>query len=636
MLSYAYVVLCLLSQSLAHSTVWPEPKSYDGHDGTLWISPDLKVSFSCGSAHDLRWQLTAAGLVPRNQSIFERSQQRFSELLGDWQASLGLTAGDNVGCHASSLSDNQSLRDAARRTVTSMTRTSFVPWKFHPRGSSFEPVYDARQPVLEDVHIKQQKCPDVGFDPQSFFNDDESYAVDVQDNEITVKSNSTVGTINALQTITQLVYAHSSDHGKTYMTRSELVIRDEPHWSYRGISLDIARNPFTVDDVLRTIDTMGTVKLNRLHIHATDSQSWPIDIPSLPDLARKGAYQPHLVWSAQDVAHIQHYGISRGVQVFLELDMPGHTASIAHSHPDLIAAFNQLDWNSFAAEPLSGQFMLNSSKVGDFLDTLMSDLLPRLSQYSALYHLGGDEVNRMVHLLDETVQSSDYAVLQPLIQALMQRIYTHAVENNLRPMLWEEMFLEWNLTLTSPATKTNSIKPLVQAWRSSVNIASLLKANHKVIFGDSEHWYLDCGHGVFLSPYPTGKSPPGIPHNTSGGHPTQLSPPYLDYCGPYHNWRAMYTFNPLANISEELWLGIEGGETLMWSELTDSVDLDAKLWPRAAAAAEVLWRGPRQEAMLVDATRRLAMWRERVVSDSGVRSGMVQMTWCLMEGGCEL
>lgn len=95
-------------------------------------------------------------------------------------------------------------------------------------------------------------------------------------------------------------------------------------------------------------------------------------------------------------------------------------------------------------------------------------------------------------------------------------------------------------------------------------------------------------------------------------------------------------YNPIANISADLLSGIEGGEVLMWSEQTDSYDLDFKLWPRAAAAAEVLWSGIRSESMLEDATRRLSAWRERTVSREDVAISPVQMTWCLMEGGCNL
>lgn len=435
------------------------------------------------------------------------------------------------------------------------------------------------------------------------------------------------------ETFKQLFYTHSTT-GQVYTSHSPVLIRDAPRWSYRGLSLDIARNPFSVNDVSRTIDAMASVKLNKLHLHATDSQAWPLEIPSLPNLAAKGSYRPDLVWSAKDLSHVQSYGVSKGVEVFLELDMPGHTASIAHAYPELIAAYNQLDWSTFAAEPLSGQLKLNSSRVYDFLDTLFDDLLPRQKPHTNIYHLGGDEVNLQVHLLDETVQSNKHEVLQPLIQRLMQGIYDKAVDNGLRPAIWEEMILEWDLDFSAGKHGASGPEPLVQAWRNSEHIAAVLEKGFPVVFGDSEHWYLDCGFGQFLDPYPSGKSPPGVPFNTSGGRPSKQEPPYLDYCNPYHNWRAIYMFDPLHGVPERLHDGVEGGEALMWSEQTDGIDLDFKLWPRAAAAAEMLWGGPRGQAMIADATWRLGQWRERAVLN-GISASPVSMTWCLMQGGCE-
>jgi hexosaminidase len=98
----------------------------------------------------------------------------------------------------------------------------------------------------------------------------------------------------------------------------------------------------------------------------------------------------------------------------------------------------------------------------------------------------------------------------------------------------------------------------------------------------------------------------------------------------------MYTYNPVANISADLLHGVEGGEVLLWSEQTDSFDLDIKLWPRVAAAAEVLWAGIRDESMLEDAATRLGEWRERAVTDLDINMSPVHMTWCHMEGGCNL
>ena len=94
-----------------------------------------------------------------------------------------------------------------------------------------------------------------------------------------------------------------------------------------------------------------------------------------------------------------------------------------------------------------------------------------------------------------------------------------------------------------------------------------------------------------------------------------------------------------------------GAEVHMWSELTDDANLDGKLWPRASAAAEVLWYG--QERLLdadahghahahgrssgessiafASVTRRLAEWRQRMVA-RGVAAEVVQMAWCTQAG----
>lgn len=60
----------------------------------------------------------------------------------------------------------------------------------------------------------------------------------------------------------------------------------------------------------------------------TDAQSWPIDIPALPELSKKGAYQTGLSYTPQDIEDIQVYGIYRGVEVIIEIDIPGHTTAI--------------------------------------------------------------------------------------------------------------------------------------------------------------------------------------------------------------------------------------------------------------------------------------------------------------------
>lgn len=222
-------------------------------------------------------------------------------------------------------------------------------------------------------------------------------------------------------------------------------------------------------------------KMNRLHIHATDSQSWPLQIPSLPLLAAKGAYEAGLSYSPATLASIQDYGALRGVEVYIEIDMPGHTSSIAFGYPDLIAAFNvQPNWDSYAAEPPSGTLKLNSSDVTTFLHTLFADLLPRVAPHTSYFHTGGDEVNANAYTLDETVGTNDTAVLQPLMQAFVDRNHASVRAAGLTPIVWEEMLLQWNLTLGSDV--------IVQTWQSDEAVAQTVAKGHKALVGNYEFW----------------------------------------------------------------------------------------------------------------------------------------------------
>lgn len=81
-----------------------------------------------------------------------------------------------------------------------------------------------------------------------------------------------------------------------------------------------------------------------------------------------------------------------------------------------------------------------------------------------------------------------------------------------------------------------------------------------------------------------------------------------------------------------------GGEVHIWSEQTDPVNLDDMVWPRASAAAEVLWSGRQDEAgqnrSQITAAPRLAEMRERMLL-RGVRAGPVQMVFCTQANATE-
>jgi N-acetyl-beta-hexosaminidase len=96
----------------------------------------------------------------------------------------------------------------------------------------------------------------------------------------------------------------------------------------------------------------------------------------------------------------------------------------------------------------------------------------------------------------------------------------------------------------------------------------------------------------------------------------------------------MYVYDPLLNITEDKQHLVVGGEVHLWSEQTDPVNLDEMIWPRAAAAGEVLWSGRKDAAgtnrSLIHAAPRLNEWRERLVHRR-VSAHPIQPLWCTQE-----
>ncbi len=614
-MNISFVLAALI---LSAAALWPIPQHYTHGEQVVWLSPGVDFEFqpslqnisqSVPQKSMVRQLMAYVGLVPTACLCIRRA----------WLTALPYSKWTGRKQMSTAPSDPEIaiLESAIARVKQSILGNQFVPWKFHPRGSVFEPSTDAKVSITKI--LIQQITPAQTWQTSGSVNDlDESYTLRILENgEVIITTVSYLGVLHALQTFSQLFYKHSDAAAGVYTPLAPVDISDYPSFQHRGLNMDISRNIFTPADIIRTIDAMAASKFNRLHIHAADGQSWPIDIPSIPELGANCSYYPDLVWTAQDLEDVQAYGYSRGITVILEIDMPGHTASIAHAFPDLITADSRAEWHPYAAEPPSGQLKLNSSAVYTFIDDLLSDLLPRTTPHSAYFHTGGDEVNINAYLLDDTVRSNDTAILQPLLQTFITTVHDKVRAGGAIPIVWEELLLDWNITLGADV--------LVQTWRSEDALLRTVQQGHKALAGNYNNWYLDCGFGQWLDPTPNS---------------TLIVPPFVDYCGPLKNWRQIYTYDPLAGIPAELTSLVVGGEVHMWAEQTDAVDLDGKLWPRAAAAAEVLWSGRTDVQGRVrevrDATRRLAELRERLVL-SGVRAGPVQMVWCLMnEGGCAL
>jgi hexosaminidase len=337
-----------------------------------------------------------------------------------------------------------------------------------------------RQNAPDPVNIMK---PDVG-------DVDESYTVSMATSGVvTISARSSIGLTYGLTTFTQLFYKHTSS-ACAYTPYAPVEISDKPKFGWRGINVDTARTYKPMADLYKTVDAMAYNKMNRLHWHITDSQSFPLVIPSLPELAEKGSYASFQQYSPQDVKALQEYAAMVGVEVVMEIDMPGHTSAIGYAYPDLIAAFLEMPWWWYAAEAPAGTFKLNSTEVPKFLETLFDDLLPRLKPLTTYFHLGGDEVNFNASTQDNTVQSNKTEVIQPLLQKFMDRNQDQIQAANFIPLVWEEQLLDFNLTMPK--------NTIVQTWISDQSVLEVVKKGYRALVGASDYWYLDCGFGDWV------------------------------------------------------------------------------------------------------------------------------------------
>jgi hexosaminidase len=176
--------------------------------------------------------------------------------------------------------------------------------------------------------------------------------------------------------------------------------------------------------------------------------------------------------------------------------MPGHTASIASSHPESIACHEASPWSSFAAEPPAGQLRLDNSTL-KFSRSLVESVLSLLK--GRLFSTGGDEIVRLLppflfcflqpylappsssingccFAQNEHCYLSDPATavtinetsggLDTLLSTFVNRLHSSVRKAGKTPVVWEEMVLGHSLELETDTA--------VLSWINSVRLSLLL------------------------------------------------------------------------------------------------------------------------------------------------------------------
>ncbi|KAJ3566880.1 hypothetical protein NP233_g6720 [Leucocoprinus birnbaumii] len=496
-----------------------------------------------------------------------------SPVVGIWPRPRNLTTGTTPLRLSSSFTINlsgisqapQDLTDAISRTTAFLKKDklqALVP----DRGASSTSAVNSAS-TLQSLTIKLSQSSgaiqSIGEGAMAGLGvTDESYTLQVPatGGTASLTANTALGLFRGLTTFGQLWYDLD---GTTYLLNAPIQVTDSPSYPYRGFMLDTSRNYFPVDDIKRTLDAMSWVKINHLHWHVVDSQSFPLVVPGFEELSQKGAYSALEVYTPDNVKDIVAYAAARGIDIMVEVDTPGHTAIIAQSHPEHIACPQASPWSDFANEPPAGQLRLASSATTQFTANLFKNVAAMFP--SKMLSTGGDELNTNCYAKDTQTQQDLKSQNKTLEQVL--DTFTQATHSALRaagktPVVWEEMALEHQVKLSNDT--------IVLVWISSDHVAAVAQKGFRLIHAASDYFYLDCGAGEWLGNDINGNS----------------------WCDPFKTWQKSYSFNPTAGLTATQAKLVIGGQQLLWTEQSSSSNLDSIVWPRAASSAELFWSGP--------------------------------------------
>lgn len=317
----------------------------------------------------------------------------------------------------------------------------------------------------------------------------------------------------------------------------------EPVYEWRGLSLDVVRHFFGVDDVVRVMDIAESVGLNRLHLHLSDDQGWRLDIPGWPELVERssgygvgggcGGY-----YTREDWERLRRAAGERGITLIPEVDLPGHSNAALHAVPGL----NVDGITPPAYHGIEVGFSSLRMAAPD-TERFIRDVYRYLAEISDGYvHIGGDE--------SHATEPAEYDELVALITDTVRGTGATIIA-------WQE------------AANHLGAGDLVQVWDPRLNAEPVVAAAErgaKVILSPASRVYLDMKYGE--------DSERGL---VWMGH-TELA-------------------DTAALVPEEAIEGLDprsivGVEAALWTETLETFEhLSYMLLPRLAAVGEIGQRG---------------------------------------------
>lgn len=387
---------------------------------------------------------------------------------------------------------------------------------------------------------------------------DESYTLTIPSDGTNAKLHAPTiyGALHGLETFSQLVVFNfnSVSYEIGHLPWS---IVDAPRFPHRGLMIDTSRHFQPLENVYAMVNALPYAKLNVLHWHMSDSQSFPFQSTTYPKLW-EGAYSEQEKYLQADIADVVEYARERGVRVMVEFDMPGHAGSWCKGYPEVCPSES-------CTQPLNVATNATFDLITSVLKECTGGAKSQPDKPMGLFpdnfiHLGGDEVNTgcwtktasVANWLAEHNMTADQGYAY-----FVKRAAHIAIAQGRRPVQWVEVFDHFGTDLPKEV--------IVHVWKAKSTLISVVAAGYNALINNSpgaDSWYLD----------------------------------HINI-----KWDAVYGNEPCSAITDEKQCELVlGGQGEMWGEHVDASDLENTVWPKLAAIGEKLW-SPRAATTNADA-----------------------------------
>ena len=324
------------------------------------------------------------------------------------------------------------------------------------------------QELVRPAKVKAGEIPRINTISVCIASDDltlgpgtnESYALHVglgdAISEPNVRAETVYGMLHALESFSQLVDTAAG----FIITNAPITIADYPRFPYRGLLIDTGRHFLPVEKIRQAIDGLHANKLNVLHWHIVDTPSFPCGSDKYPQLAEKGAFSPHAIYSTQDMRDLVLYAKLRGVRIMPEWDIPGH-GSWGMGMPSIMGCDIVLDPTQDA--------------VYDFLNDFFAEMMTIFDDEYVF--LGGDEVTATCW--DKNANISKWLKENGMTSSELQQYFWQQVTKRVLPKslkgrtvsIWKMMrsrLIPLHFLAALSLTCTNQRVPLIKRLANSI------------------------------------------------------------------------------------------------------------------------------------------------------------------------